>query len=122
MVSSGELSNLPETRLARTFGLKTRKPYYDIRDAVINGSAENLVPKRTGPEAAPKRTRKAEILIVQKRQETDLNMYEIAEALTKLGFNVSSRLVAEVLSDYGLSKKTADTGSPPAIGRNRDSR
>lgn len=105
MVALGELSNLPKTKLAQAFGFKTRKSYYDIREAVINGSAEDLLPKRTGPQTPPKRTREVEILIIQKRYETDLNMYEIADALTKLGFHVSPRLVAEVLSDYGLSKK-----------------
>ncbi len=39
------------------------------------------------------------------RFETDGNMYAIAEALTQLGFTVSARLVAQVLADYGLSKK-----------------
>jgi len=33
-------------------------------------------------------------------------MYEIADALTHLGFTVSARLVGQVLADYGLSKKT----------------
>ena len=32
---------------------------------------------------------------------------EIADALTQLGFTVSARLVAQVLADYGLSKKNA---------------
>jgi len=32
-------------------------------------------------------------------------MYEIAEALTHMGFNLSARLVAQVLADYGLAKK-----------------
>jgi hypothetical protein len=32
-------------------------------------------------------------------------MYEITDLLTQLGFNVSSRLVAEVLADFGLCKK-----------------
>jgi hypothetical protein len=46
-----------------------------------------------------------EALIIQKRYETDLNMYQIADILSQMGFNVSARLVADVLSDYGLSKK-----------------
>jgi hypothetical protein len=32
-------------------------------------------------------------------------MYEIADEINKMGFKVSSRLVGEVLADYGLSKK-----------------
>ena len=36
---------------------------------------------------------------------TAQNMYDIADALTQLGFDVSARLVGQVLADYGLSKK-----------------
>jgi len=105
MITLGELSDLPKSKLAQAFGFKTRKSYYDIRDAVLNGSPADLLPKRTGPQTTQKRTREVEALIIQKRYETDLNMYEIADLLTGLGFHVSARLVAEVLSDYGLSKK-----------------
>jgi hypothetical protein len=65
----------------------------------------DLLPKRTGPQNPPKRTKEVESLIIRKRFETDLSMYEIAHELTLLGFEVSARLVAQVLSDYGLSKK-----------------
>lgn len=105
MITMGELCDLPKSRLAQTFGFKTRKSYYDIRDSVLNGLPADLLPKRTGPQTAPKRTREVEALIIRNRYETNLNMYEIADQLTRLGFNVSARLVAEVLSDYGLSKK-----------------
>jgi hypothetical protein len=105
MITLGELSDLPKSKLAGAFGFKTRKSYYDIRDAVLNGSPTDLLPKRTGPQQPQKRTREVEALIIQKRYETDLNMYEIADLLIGLGFHVSPRLVAEVLSDYRLSKK-----------------
>ena len=32
-------------------------------------------------------------------------MYEIADTLTHMGFNINTRLVARVLADYGLAKK-----------------
>jgi hypothetical protein len=105
MITLGELCDLPKNKLAQAFGFKTRKSYYDIRDAVLNGLPANLLLKRTGPHTTPKRTREVEALIIQKRYETDLNMYEIADILSQMGFNVSARLVADVLSDYGLSKK-----------------
>lgn len=105
MITLGELSDLSKSELANAFGFKTRKSYYDVRDAVLNGPPANLLPKRTGPQSMPKRTREVEALIIRKRYETDLNMYEIADVLTQLGFNVSARLVAQVLADYGLSKK-----------------
>jgi hypothetical protein len=105
MISLGELCDLPKIRLAQAFGFKTRKSYYDIRDAVLNGLPADLLPKRTGPQEAPKRTTAVEALIIRRRFESDLNMYEIADELTQLGFNVSARLVGQVLADYGLSKK-----------------
>jgi len=108
MIALGELSNLSKSKLAKAFGFKTRKSYYDVRDAVLNGLPADLMPKRTGPRSTPKRTREVEALIIRKRYETDLNMYEIVDVLTGLGFHVSARLVAEVLSDYGLSKKNAE--------------
>lgn len=105
MITLGELCDLPKIRLAQAFGFKTRKSYYDIRDAVLNGSPTDLLPKRTGPQNAPKRTKELEALIIRRRFETTYNMYEIADELTRLGFHISARLVAQVLADYGLSKK-----------------
>jgi hypothetical protein len=105
MISLGELCDLPKIRLAQAFGFKTRKSYYDIRDAVLNGLPADLLPKRTGPQEAPKRTTAVEALIIRRRFESDLNMDELADELPQLGFNVSARLVGQVLADYGLSKK-----------------
>lgn len=105
MITLGELCELPKIQLAQAFGFKTRKSYYDIRDAVLNGLPADLLPKRTGPQKAPKRTREVEVLIIRSRFETDLSMYEIADELARLGFDVSARLVGQVLADYGLSKK-----------------
>ena len=105
MVTLGELCDLPRIQLAQSFGFKTRKSYYDIRNAVLHGSPADLLPKRTGPQTPPKRTKEFEALVIRKRFETDLNMYEIADELAQMGFHVSARLVGEVLSDYGLSKK-----------------
>jgi len=105
MITLGELCDLPKIRLAQAFGFRTRKSYYDIRDAVLNGSPADLLPKRTGPQNRPKRTKEVETLIIRRRFETDLSMYEIADELSRLGFDVSARLVAQVLADFGLSKK-----------------
>ncbi len=105
MITIGELSNLPKINVAKSFGFKTRKSYYDIRKAVLHGSPADLLPKRTGPQQPQKRTKEVEALIIRYRFESNLNMYEIADELNKKGFNVSSRLVSKVLADYGLSKK-----------------
>jgi hypothetical protein len=105
MIALGELCDLPKRQLATCFGFKTRKSYYDIREAVLNGSPADLLPKRTGPHTPSKRTQAVEALIIRTRFETNGNMYEIAEALTQMGYDVSARLVSQVLADYGLSKK-----------------
>jgi len=105
MVTLGELSNLPKIQIAKTFGYSTRKSYYDIRNAVLNGSIEDLIPETTGPKSAPKRTRELEVLVIKMRFETDYNMYEIADKLKDSGFDVSPRLIGQILADYDLSKK-----------------
>jgi hypothetical protein len=49
MIILGELCSRPKSQLAQAFGFKTRKSYYNIRHAVLNGSTADLLPKRTGP-------------------------------------------------------------------------
>ncbi len=88
-------------------GFKSRTSSYAICNPVLTGTPVDLLPKRTGPHTPPKRTKEVEARIIRMRFETDGNMYEIAEALTQLGVPVSARLVAQVLADYGLSKKNA---------------
>ena len=105
MVTLGELSYLPKIEIAKAFGFLTRKSYYDARYAVLNGVAEDLFPKRTGPKKATKRTRELEMRVIRMRLETKYNMYEMADELNRLGYDVSARLVAQILSDFGLSKK-----------------
>lgn len=112
MIILGDLCGLPKRQLAVGFGFKTRKSYYDIRHAVLNGSLADLLPKRPTPRTRPQRTREVEAQIIRLRFETDLNMYEIAETLTHMGLNISARLVARVLADYGLAKKNEAHGHP----------
>jgi len=105
MIAFGELTNLPKIQIAKLFGYSTRKSYYDIRNDVLNGKGSELIPESTGPKSAPKRTKELEVLVIKMRFETDDNMYVIAAKLNELGFEVSSRLVGQILMDYGLSKK-----------------
>ena len=53
----------------------------------------------------PKRTPELEKRIIQLRLTTDKNMYEMTRILNQEGFPVKSRLVAQILSEYGISKK-----------------
>ena len=105
MITLGELCGLPKRALATGFGFKSRTSYYDSRNAVLQGTAADLLPKRTGPHTPSKRTKEIEALIIRARFETHGNMYEIADTLTHMGCTVSARLVGQVLADYGLSKK-----------------
>jgi len=112
MVTLGELTDLPKIEIAKIFGYSTRKSYYDARNDVLNGTGDNLIPEPTGPRASPKRTRELEILVIQMRFDTNDSMYEITEKLHKKGFNVSPRLVGQILKDYGLSKKKPPQANP----------
>ena len=51
MLTLGELCGLPKRQIATGFGFKTRKSYYDSRNAVLQGSPADLVPKRRGPRS-----------------------------------------------------------------------
>jgi hypothetical protein len=105
MVTLGDLCGLPKRQLAAGFGFKTRKSYYNSRQAVLQGSLADLFPKRRGPRSPSIRTKEIEALIIRTRFETDRNMYEIADTLTQMDYPVSARLVGQVLADFGLSKK-----------------
>lgn len=105
MVALAELSELSIEQICKFFNYKTRKSYYDIRRFVLENNIEALMPKKTGPKSAPKRTAELEKRVIQLRLSTEKNMYEMTRILNREGFSVKSRLVAQILSDYGISKK-----------------
>jgi transposase len=105
MVTLAELSDMTIEEICKLFNYKTRKSYYDIRRFVLENNIEALMPKKTGPKSAPKRTTELEKRIIQLRLTTDKNMYEMTRTLNQEGFPVKSRLVSQVLSEYGISKK-----------------
>jgi len=105
MVTLAELSHMTIEEICKLFNYKTRKSYYDIRRFVLENNIEALIPKKTGPKSAPKRTPELEKRIIQLRLTTDKNMYEMTRILNQEGFPVKSRLVAQILSEYGISKK-----------------
>jgi hypothetical protein len=110
MVTLAELSDLTIEEICRLFGYKTRKSYYDIRRFVLENNMEALMPKRTGPKTAPKRTPELEKRVIQLRLGTDKNMYDLTHILHREGFPVGPRLVAQILNDYGISKKKSFKG------------
>ena len=60
MITLGELCGLPKRQLATGFGFKTRKSYYDIRNAVLQGHRPTSCPNgrvRTPHRNAPRRSR-----------------------------------------------------------------
>lgn len=105
MVALAQLSDLSIEKICKLFNFKTRKSYYDIRRFVLENNIHALMPKKTGPKSAPKRTPELEKRVIQLRLTTDKNMYELTRILNQEGFPVKSRLVAQILSDYGISKK-----------------
>jgi len=105
MVALAELSDLTIEQICKLFNYKTRKSYYDIRRWVLENDIEALLPKKTGPKSALKRTPTLEKRVIQLRLTTDKNMYEITRILNQEGFLVKPRLVAQILSDFGISKK-----------------
>src|SRR5438552_15330079 len=89
MTTLGELCGLPKRQIATGFGFKTRKSYYDSRNAVLQGSPADLVPTRRGPRSPSIRTKEMEALIIRTRFETERHMYEIAATFTQMDSPVS---------------------------------
>ena len=105
MVTLAELSDLSIEKICKLFGYKTRKSYYDIRRCVLENNIDSLIPKKTGPKTARKRTAQLEKRIIQLRLSTDKDMYKLTELVNQEGFAVGPRLIGQILSDYGISKK-----------------
>ena len=105
MVTLAELSDMSIEKICKLFGYKTRKSYYDIRRCVLENDIGALMPKKTGPKTARKRTTELEKRVIQLRLSTDMDMYKITELLNQEGFAVGPRLIGQILSDYGISKK-----------------
>jgi hypothetical protein len=105
MVTLAQLSDLTIEEICKLFNYKTRKSYYDIRRFVLDNNIEALMPKKTGPKSSPKRTPQLEKRVIQLRLTTDKNMYEMTRILNQEGFPIKPRLVAQILSEYGISKK-----------------
>jgi len=105
MITLGALCGLPKRQRAPGFGCKSRPSSYESRHAVLQGTAADLLPKRTGPHTPAKRTKAVEARIIRTRCETHGTMYESAATCTQMGSTVSARLVGQVLADDGLSTK-----------------
>ena len=79
MITLGERCGLPKRARATGFGFTSRTSSYDRRNVVLQGTATDLLPKRTGPHPPSKRTKEIEALIIRARCETHGTMYEIAD-------------------------------------------
>lgn len=109
MVTLAELSDMSIEKICKLFGYKTRKSYYDIRRCVLKNDIAALMPKKTGPKTARKRTTELEKRVIQLRLSTDKDMYKLTKLLNQEGFAVGPRLIGQILSDYGISKKKSWT-------------
>ena len=105
MVTLAELSDMSIEKICKLFGYKTRKSYYDIRRCVLENDIDALMPKKAGPKTARKRTTQLEKRIIQLRLTTDKDMYKLTEQVNQEGFSVGPRMIGQILSDYGISKK-----------------
>ncbi len=105
MLRQASLSKKPIETICDKFNYSKDMYYYYKRKFEKNGVLA-LSNKKTGPKEATKRTENLEKKIVQLRFDNpELNMYDIHDKLKKEGFDVSSRTVARVINNHGLSKK-----------------
>jgi len=71
-----------------------------------NNTWEGIMDKKKGPKKKSKRTEYLEKRILEIRfKNSEKDMYEITDTLIDEGYDVSSRTVARVLSDHGVTLK-----------------
>lgn len=115
MVTLAELSDMSIEKICKLFGYKTRKSYYDTRRSVLENDINALMPKKTGPKTPRKRTPELERRVIQLRLNTDKDMYKLTESVNQEGFSAGPRLIGQILSDYGISKKNSGERSKRTI-------
>lgn len=116
MLFEGECEGVGATRAARKFGY-TRQRYYQILKLFHRQGAWALKSLKPGPKSNYRRTDEVIRQIIRYRfLDPQISPEVIAQKLVQCGFQIATRSVERVISEYGLQKKTAPMSSPKGTG------
>jgi len=116
MLFEGECEGIGATRAARKFGY-TRQRYYQILQLFKRKGARALKRLKPGPKRRYRRTDEVIRQIIRYRfLDPQISPEVIAQKLVQCGYQIATRSVERVISEYGLQKKTAHVSSERSTG------
>ena len=112
MLYEGVCEGVGATRAARKLGY-SRQRYFQILHAFEQGGAIALKHKKTGPRSTYRRTDEVIRLVIRHRfLDPDASAEVIAQRLRQCGWQISTRSVTRIITEFGLQKKTLRLSSP----------
>jgi len=116
MLFEGECEGVGASRAARKFGY-TRQRYYQILQMFKREGAWALKRLKPGPKSRYRRTDEVIRQIIRYRfLDPQISPEVIAQKLVQCGFQIATRSVERVISEYGLQKKTPHLSSDSSTG------
>ncbi len=107
MLVEGKCEGLGPSRAARKYGY-TRQRYAQLLDAYLRGGAAALKSKKRGPKTNYRRTQEVVRQVIRHRfLDPDASADVIAQKLRQCGWEIGTRSVERVISQFGLQKKTS---------------
>jgi len=113
MLIEGECEGLGPTRAASKYGY-SRQHYTQLRKAYRERGAIALKSRKRGPKTHYRRTEEAVRQVIRHRfLDEDASAEVIAQKLRQCGWQISTRSVERVITQYGIQKKTPHFPAQP---------
>ncbi|MCK4782359.1 MAG: helix-turn-helix domain-containing protein [Desulfobacteraceae bacterium] len=117
MLFEGECEGVGASRAARKFGY-TRQRYYQILHLFKRQGAWALKSLKPGPKNRYRRTDEVIRQVIRYRfLDPQISPEVIAQKLVQCGYEIATRSVERVISEYGLQKKTPHLPSQGSTGK-----
>ena len=117
MLFEGECEGVGASRAARKFGY-TRQRYYQILHLFKRQGAWALKSLKPGPKSRYRRTDELIRQVIRYRfLDPQISPEVIAQKLVQCGYEIATRSVERVISEYGLQKKTPHLPSQGSTGK-----
>ncbi len=111
MLLEGECEGLGPLEAARKHGY-TKQRYFQLRRHYQEQGAIGLLSKPRGPKTQYRRTSELQRQVIRHRfLDPHASVEVIAQKLRQTGFQISTRSVTRVISEFGLQKKTLSMSS-----------
>jgi hypothetical protein len=111
MLIEGECEGLGPIQAAQKFGYSKQR-YFQLRENYLEGGAAALGNLKRGPKTNYRRTSDIVRQIIRYRfLDPQASPDVISQKMRQLGQTISTRSVERVIADYGLQKKTLQTGA-----------